>query len=366
MDLKLKERDMKFELLRIVAMIMIICWHYVSHGGAVPSTDFLSINYILAWLVKAFCVVAVNCYVLISGYYLIESKFKVKKIVKLWIQVAFYSITVFMILVIFGKSEFNILNVLRSIFPIINNNYWFVTAYFGLYLVFPFLNILIKSITKKQFQYLLTILSVLLVFITTFSPFGNDIIDPQKGYSFIWFVFLYFVAAYIRLYYVENKKKSYYLCIYCICSLLTFLTNIIITSLSTRFDVLTNYIDIPYQYSPLLVIIASIMLFLFFKNLKIKNVKINKIIGIISSTTFGIYLIHDNNCLRYVLWKDIIHANRFYNSNYFILHLIVSVICVFIVCSIISYIVNKLLQLLEKRLPKLEKIDNIINENNEK
>ena len=81
-----KDRQMNYELLRIIAMLMIVCLHYLSKGGALgdPKQE-LTTNGYLAWLIEAFCLVAVNVYVLISGYFGVDSQnFTIRKPLKIW------------------------------------------------------------------------------------------------------------------------------------------------------------------------------------------------------------------------------------------------------------------------------------------
>ena len=77
------KRQANFELLRIVAMFMIISLHYLVKGWvATPFPFAVKENpvAVFAWLVEAFCIVAVNCYVLISGYFLVESAWKPERV----------------------------------------------------------------------------------------------------------------------------------------------------------------------------------------------------------------------------------------------------------------------------------------------
>ena len=67
------KRQANFELMRIAAMLMIISLHYLVKGGAAVSFPFSAKENpvgVLAWLIEAFCIVAVNCYVLLSGFFL--------------------------------------------------------------------------------------------------------------------------------------------------------------------------------------------------------------------------------------------------------------------------------------------------------
>ena len=99
----MKKREANFELLRIVAMLMIITLHYLDKGGILPKPDSaFGLPGFLAWALEAFCVSAVNVYVLISAYFLAESEYRPMRAVKLWIEVLFYSIGIAVILIVAG------------------------------------------------------------------------------------------------------------------------------------------------------------------------------------------------------------------------------------------------------------------------
>ena len=86
-------RMANFELLRIIAMLMIIVLHYIVKGNmSAELYDDGSAENHLWWLIEAFCNVAVNAYVLISGYFLVNARWKVSRLISLICQVLFYSI----------------------------------------------------------------------------------------------------------------------------------------------------------------------------------------------------------------------------------------------------------------------------------
>ena len=82
------------------------------------------------------------------------------------------------------------------------NNGDFTACFLIFYLLITFCNILLKSISKKQHQYILAILGFLYVFLGTMPSFG-------VVFNYVsWFGFLYLVAAYIRLYPCKKKKMG--------------------------------------------------------------------------------------------------------------------------------------------------------------
>ena len=69
-----KKRQANFELVRIIAMLMVIALHYIVKGNMSQSLSVDgSANNHLWWLVEAFCNVAVNVYVLISGLFFLSA-----------------------------------------------------------------------------------------------------------------------------------------------------------------------------------------------------------------------------------------------------------------------------------------------------
>ena len=84
-DMQKKERMANLEVLRCVAMMMVVVLHYLGKGGLLPDlTAPLSVQDMAAWLLEAFCIVAVNVYMMISGYFLCESSFKLSRLLVNW------------------------------------------------------------------------------------------------------------------------------------------------------------------------------------------------------------------------------------------------------------------------------------------
>ena len=82
------KRQLNFEILRIIAMCMIITMHYLTKGLNVPKlSEDLSLSNMLWWLIYAFSVGSVNIYVLISGYFLADSRWRIDKVFSLYLTV---------------------------------------------------------------------------------------------------------------------------------------------------------------------------------------------------------------------------------------------------------------------------------------
>ena len=77
-------------------------------------------------------------------------KIKFKKLLNLWCQVAFYSVTTYLVASLLIYNDFSVKNLIGCFFPIVNEKYWFFTAYFILMLLSPFLNKILNNASKKE------------------------------------------------------------------------------------------------------------------------------------------------------------------------------------------------------------------------
>ena len=340
-----KKRNIGLDSLRIISMIMIVFLHYLGKGGLLDIKNTSNAYHVIYYVIEALCIIAVNCYVLISGYFLIKSKFKWKKVLQLWLETLFYSIFVYVIIVVLGLKEVDIKGIIKSLFPIITKEYWFINIYLVMYILSPFLNKLINCISQKEYQKLLIILIICFSIISILPDAYT--LDSSHGYGIIWFVCLYLIAGYIRIYDIPKKLKLnrnfYFLLIY-------FIFGIIVTIGMLSLDVIGNYLEKGtlmekfIQYNNIFVLMESIALFMFFKQLNIKNTKIIKVVEFIVPLTLAVYLIHEQLQLRTVLYNKILHTEICYHNLYGIFIVIGSVIAIFIVCITIEFIRQKILK----------------------
>lgn len=329
-SLKTNVRNSNLELLRIVSMILIIMHHYSVHGGFDLINSDLSLNQIWVQILSLGGKLGVNCFILITGYFMITSTFKFKSILKIILEVLFYSIIPIFIFYGFNIMDISFKVLIQSILPINFNLYWFATTYIILYFLIPFINNFIQFSSKRNILKLIILLSVIWSVFPTF-------LFPALGFSEIgWFILLYIIAAYIRLYpnSLFNKYK-FNLCSSVVIYILIILSVIVIDIISMKIDFAKNHATYFSGINRLPILLLSISLFLTFKNLNIKN---NKFINIIASTMFGVYLIHDNILVSPFLWKTLFKNAKYLDSSSLFLHSIITILLVFIGCILIDYL----------------------------
>lgn len=341
-------RESKLELLRIFSMILIIVHHFYYNNIILDYTN-LNLNQFIVQILSVGGKIGVNCFVLITGYFMINSKFKLKKLLILMGEVWFYSITILLISTLLWNPNIGIKDLIKSIFPISYNHYWFITTYVVMYILSNYINKFLKNLNRKEYIGLIIILFVAFSIIPTF-------INGKIDFSNIdWFIFMYLVGAYIRLY-PKNKKfnNKKIMAILIIAVILSILSVYIL-------DLLYAYIKIdPLHFAlpmnQILPLIISICIFLIFLNLNIKN---NKTINRIASCMLGVYLIHTNILIRDIIWKEIFKVDKLVNSPYLVLYELLIVSLIFVICVIIDFIRQKTIERIYVTL--IEKAKNLYN-----
>lgn len=318
------KRQSNFELLRIVAMFMIIALHYLVKGNvAAPYSESRSLVNYTAWLVEAFCIVAVDCYVLLSGYFLVESEWKPGRVLSLLCQVLFYSLVVPAVMLGVGMISIHDLGLydwIGFLFPIGTEHYWFATAYLFLYLFAPLLAAGIKKMEKKTLRRVIALLLIFFSVEKTVLPI--PLVTDRCGYDYGWFLCLFLVAAYLRLYgckWLEEKKHG--LLLYagmCVC---LFAVSAVAGLLGERAEAFSYYADMPFTYNHLLCLLGAVGLFAAFRKLRIREGRAADIIRRVAPYTFGVYLLHEHLLIRYE-WMNWLRVDAVRESFLFLPHML--------------------------------------------
>jgi len=336
---KIKSETQRFsglELLRILAMFMIVLHHAFCFSNALyPDLTTYKLSRILACGGK----LGVNIFVLISAYFMIDKKFSSKRIIKLILNMFIVSWLILIIFLITGYKNYSLIEIFISLFPILWENWWFLNTYLILMLISPGLNIIIKNLTQKQHKMICIISLILLIGFPYINFFVfNEFMNLSNYSNLLWFVELYFIAAYFKLY---NVKCS-------ITNLILLLTiGALYQSLSTAFFKTGIEVSHPNALGN---VILAIGMFLLFNKLKFKNKFINAFAG----TMLGVYMIHEHTFFRGWWWVNAYRAVNSVLNNCISTYLTLSVIT-FVLCAVIYFVYYKLIYLqLIKLLNKLK------------
>jgi len=335
---RLNARSSSMELLRIISMIMILFHHFAVHGGFTFGTT-LSIPRLWYNLIVMGGKIGVDIFVLISGYFLINNDsnaFDINKIVKFTGQVFFYSVGIFVVCRLTNVINWSAKAFIKAILPITFSQWQFASDYFVLYLIHPYLYKLLRSIEKTLYLKLLFLLIACWSVIPTFTT------SAFQSNSLLWFVTLYSIAGYIKLYGLNTKLTAkHYFLFYLICSALTYSSSIIFTILGSKWSFFTRYTTYFYGQEKLTILLTSLCLFMFFSTLKMNY---HKWINTMASATFGVYLIHDNKIIRKLLWLHWFRNAEYQDRLLLIPYSIFAVAVVYIACSAIDLLRQTLVE----------------------
>lgn len=190
-----RPRNSNLELFRIIVMLLIVAHHYVVNSGLTPimaenPTSVKSIFlYLFGWAGKT----GINCFVLITGYFMCKSEISLRKFLKLFGAYYFYKVFFFCIFVATGYVACSPKFIIKSLMPIDSIYHNFTECFLFFFCFIPFLNILIKGMSKLQHQLLLGL--CLLVY----SVFPQLFIEVTFNYVG-WFMVVYLIGSYFSLY----------------------------------------------------------------------------------------------------------------------------------------------------------------------
>lgn len=348
-------RKTGLELLRIIAMLLIVFSHFACHGG-IDYTKF-SINNAFLTIIEFGGKIGVNIFILISGYFSCTSKFSVKRIMKLIVATEFYSILLMIISIMLNAQIFSKTLLLKSVFPlVIGDGYWFVSAYIILYVFSPILN----SAVEKLSQRYLALIILFLISVYSIIPNFVGIVKRVNDYgvsTIIWFITLYLLGAYLRKYSFKlfnNFKLSVILLISLILIMFTARVGVLYFGKSLN-TIVYKFIYVfansnLYSVMPLLI---AVLFFIVFYNI---NIASNSLLHNVAKATFGVYLIHDNVLFRDYMWTNIIHTEIGYQCIWYPFYVILMVLILFAVCTIIDMLYCKFIERNIFRLPIIDKV----------
>lgn len=324
-------------------MLLIVLHHYcVNSGfGEVIDLNEITVNTILVQFMAIGGKVGVNIFFLISGYFMIRSAMKWHKVWRLLIEIVFYNIVVFIFLTLLGY-KYGIWNYARIVPIIFSIPTSFIGNYLVVYLLSPVINKFLSNIDRKEFNWLLSILLCYFCILQTFFL--------QNTWHYLgWAFTMYCVGAYIRRYDIDKLNIPYGK-ISIALVFITWLCILAVDFVGVKYG-FNRWDYVIFDANKLNMFLLGASIFLAFLKCKVSY---NKFINIIGGASFGVLLIHANNdVMRQWLWKDFLKNTYYYDNPNLWIHMFVSVILIYVVCTFIEiarqkYVEKPLFRLLEK------------------
>ena len=341
-------RNSNIELLRILCMLMVTMLHF-NHCA---NTHFLSFPDMIgagdkwAFLLESFCIVAVNCFVLISGYFSIKLKWK--SILKLYLQCLWMGTLAYLLCVWLTPETLSIKSLMGRFFAFTHNHWWFVVSYVCLMLFSPILNGAVQVLSKKQLLLSVILYGAIIFYFGWYKHLENT----NSGYSFLSFIFLYLLGRYIGEYISFDKIRKYRwlsLCGYVFGCLVGFGLILLHYHMgwSVRYD---------FSYDHPLVVLSACGLFLFFASLNFQN----KWVNWCASSVFSAYLLQESpylgdNVLYPFLREVFANTYAFKWGGVFVFALAFLIITI-VLDKLLKPLSNIVLKLYDNYIFKLKKI----------
>lgn len=258
-------------------MLMVLACHA---NGYINESDLVGGNGIVRLLINQFCLICVNVFVMISGWFGIKAS--VKGAGKLLFQVLYITLICVGIALVLGWQ----ISFRTHILPylLFGSGYWFVVSYLILYALSPILNAFAEHTGEKTFR------NVLIAWFGTEFIFGF-LLDTgyfNFGFSPLSFVGLYLLARYARLYpgKLFSMSRGTDLALY------TSLTVISVPLFWFGYKWFGMGFHLNHYDSPF-AILASLFFLLAFSKMDLRS----KTVNWFASSAFAIYLIHEHSII---------------------------------------------------------------------
>lgn len=295
-------RQNNFEVLRVVSIFLIIVSHCIYfgikqhpiHQSFNPYDVASLIDYILTEGIYLLAGIGVNCFVMISGFFLIDkTDFRIKGSLKVWTTTFFYSFVGFVLVSLLSARTLSLTELVNYVEPIHSEIYWFVTMYMGMIIIAPYISLGTQSFSKQKYLLLLVVLFVILFEF----PFGVVFTD---GHDLIWFLFLFLIGGYLKRFELPQWINNYSgLLVFAILTGMVLLfTGVNIIQVSggkegfTLMGVSNNNLRI----------FLSLAVFVWFKNHHFSGALYGWLARL-STFAFGVYLIHEHPLIKDYIWR---------------------------------------------------------------
>ena len=334
-----KQRSSNFELYRIICMMVIVAHHFVVNSGFTSevgplTTNPTGTNSMFLWLFGMWGKTGINCFLLITGYFMCKSQITIRKFLKLMLWIYLYRIVIYVVFLVFGYETISTIRIVKLLMPVWGFHSNFTSCFIGFWLTIPFWNILIRSMTSKQHLILIALL------VGMYSILGSV---PSFSITFnyiTWFGVIYLIASYIRIYpssCLENKVLWRMITIASI-------TLSVLSVIALLYIGRGHYDFFVCDSNKLFALVVAVSSFICIKNI---HIPYSKTINVIGGSTFGVLLIHANSdAMRTWLWQDVVNCVGHYNMP--LLQLMVFslgvVLSVFFFCILIDRIRIKLIE----------------------
>ena len=292
-------------------MFLIVMGHFCTHSNiASTSSENVYFSYVV---LRSIAIGAVDCFVMISGYYGI--KFKVQRLVTIEMQLIFYSILLYFVSGLFFGTGISTMGILRSVFPFSQEVYWFATKYIMLMFVAP---LLVKARSCRNVVIVLFIVLSIIPFICI-----NPIVQSY-GYDVLNLILCYLIGGACNVE-TRNSKKSSIIGWGVLWVAITIVMVVIVKY--------TGNMRVWYYYSPFCILQAVALIKVFASLPETYSRSVN----VFASSMFGVYLISDHPSVRLFIY-DYLGINESIETIVVVAKIVMFSLAILVICAVIDII----------------------------
>lgn len=282
-----RDRNYGLDIIRTFAILFVVSVHFFLNTRFY-NTPLTGKNMYVETFFRMFFMICVPLFLILTGYLQtnkMPTKSYYKKITPIIVIYIIYSILSLFYFKFYLNDHRSLIECVYSVFNFSADGYsWYINMYIGLFLLSPFLNILYKNIPTKK-QKIIFLCSLL--FITSFPNFLNGYVGGKILFSPDYWMQMYplsyyFLGSFIKEYQIKISK------------LRGILLLIILTLIASWIEILTakggNFASGVGAFASLIIVFQTIIFFLIFYDLNIKNKLFSKLFSLISVLSLDIYL----------------------------------------------------------------------------
>lgn len=305
-----KQRESGIELLRIIAMLLIVSHHMVVHNAFHVAGEPVSARRLI--LQQFLCVpgkIGIALFFMISAWFMADRVPTTKSVFrKAWImerELLFWSVFIFIVQLVMNPAIPSVDTVLSTLLPTTRRVWWYATAYMVFLLLSPFIIQGLRSFDRKR--HLQCCLAMVFLWGVLYAVPGSD---TNIGMNVVGFVYVFALISYYKWYGTP------------LCTSTAWIMTVAGTVFIVAWDVI---VTVGLQGKPvegevlamverewsIPVLIVSFGLFALFRRLRFRSAIVNRC----AAATFGVYLITDHSFMRSLLWTRYFDMSRFYSNH---------------------------------------------------
>lgn len=357
------DRDSRFELIRILAMLGVLAGHCNTFAFSFKE-EFLpwpfSVNYAFAMATSLLCHTSNWFFILLTCWFSVgRVSFKAKRLLKILWQIWTTCVLSVLLAVLLGLDTVNIKTVALELITPLSTQYWYATAMVVFIIILPLLQSLEQHLDNDR----LIVVCVLLILIRPI----RSIFTAMLAGEICDFILGFFLVCYLKRNPDNWFKKHYKAGILLVLAMTAVLIlgkallpqKLFGFTLFSKSGGLFPALIHKLSKRSLHQLILAVCLFYAIMNL---NLRSSRFINVLAKYTFGVYLWHYNYVFREIIWKNLLHANYAYTrSNLYGVFIILAPMLVFAACSAVEWARSRVLDdWLYPRLPWNSRLEALI------